>query len=137
MIMINYDIKDKIDLIEAFFKEYQEYFMISKLSYIYMLIIGLIASLEKENQITIARLINNIRIEFNLDFKYNIKEIKEYDLRSIFLLENSNKKIDLSKIDSIELTEFLEKNIRPFIEEFIKRVKYSIKLKYIKDIKEL
>ena len=135
--MIKYDIKDKIDLIEAFFKEYQEYFMISKLSYIYMLIIGLIASLEKENQITIARLINNIRIEFNLDFKYNIKEIKEYDLRSIFLLENSNKKIDLSKIDSIELTEFLEKNIRPFIEEFIKRVKYSIKLKYIKDIKEL
>ena len=137
MIMIKYDIKDKIDLIEAFFKEYQEYFMISKLSSIYMLIIGLIASLEKENQITIARLINNIRIEFNLDFKYNIKEIKEYDLRSIFLLENSNKKIDLSKIDSIELTEFLEKNIRPFIEEFIKRVKYSIKLKYIKDIKEL
>lgn len=135
--MIKYDIKDKIDLIEAFFKEYQEYFMISKLSSIYMLIIGLIASLEKENQITIARLINNIRIEFNLDFKYNIKEIKEYDLRSIFLLENSNKKIDLSKIDSIELTEFLEKNIRPFIEEFIKRVKYSIKLKYIKDIKEL
>jgi len=135
--MIKYDIKNKIDLIEAFFKEYQEYFMISKLSSIYMLIIGLIASLEKENQITIARLINNIRIEFNLDFKYNIKEIKEYDLRSIFLLENSNKKIDLSKIDSIELTEFLEKNIRPFIEEFIKRVKYSIKLKYIKDIKEL
>lgn len=135
--MPKYDIKDKIDLIEAFFKEYQEYFMISKLSYIYMLIIGLIAGLEKENQITIARLINNIRIEFNLDFKYNIKEIKEYDLRSIFLLENSNKKIDLSKIDSIELTEFLEKNIRPFIEEFIKRVKYSIKLKYIKDIKEL
>jgi len=135
--MPKYDIKDKIDLIEAFFKEYQEYFMISKLSYIYMLIIGLITSLEKENQITIARLINNIRIEFNLDFKYNIKEIKKYDLRKIFLLENSNKKIDLSKIDSIDLTEFLEKNIRPFIEEFIKRVKYSIKLKYIKDIKEL
>jgi hypothetical protein len=75
-------------------------------------------------------------LQFYLDFRYNLAMLdKTKALNEIFLVNGND--FLIKNIDNIKINCLIKNKINPFIEEFFKRVKYSINLKYINLIETL